>query len=356
MSRSGASCRHRSSRGCSRCSSTAWVVPGIIGPSVAAVVGEVAGWRWVFLGLLPLLLVAGGTSDLRAAARQGRRGAGRRRRARRAAGAPAPDPAADRRRARGGGGCRDPGGRARLPQLAFLGAGGVAGMVLLLPAYRSLTPRGTLLLALGVPAAILLRGVMTFAFFSGDAYIPLLLQTWRGTPATLTGIVFTVDHALVDRRLVAAGPAHRPLRPAAVRRPGLRVHRGRGAAHDPRGALVRAAGDHDRDLDPARPRDGVHVLRGHAGRAAWGRRRRRRGAPRRRSSCPTSWARRSAPASPARSRRRGRERAPTPLGVALALVFGMSLVAALGGLVASRRLGTVGASLPVREAAAAAVD
>jgi MFS family permease len=32
---------------------------------------------------------------------------------------------------------------------------------------------------------------MTFAFFSGDAYIPLLLQTWRGTPATLTGIVFT---------------------------------------------------------------------------------------------------------------------------------------------------------------------
>src|SRR3954469_9268676 len=42
--------------------STAWVVPGIIGPSVAAVVGEAAGWRWVFLGLLPLLLVAGGLS------------------------------------------------------------------------------------------------------------------------------------------------------------------------------------------------------------------------------------------------------------------------------------------------------
>ena len=60
------------------------------------------------------------------------------------------------------------------------------------PAYRWLTPRGTLLLAIGVPAAVLLRGVMTFAFFSGDAYIPLLLQTWRGTPATLTGIVFTV--------------------------------------------------------------------------------------------------------------------------------------------------------------------
>ena len=42
--------------------STAWVVPGIIGPSLAAVVGEVAGWRWVFLGLLPLLLIAGGAA------------------------------------------------------------------------------------------------------------------------------------------------------------------------------------------------------------------------------------------------------------------------------------------------------
>ncbi len=77
-------------------------------------------------------------------------------------------------------------------ETAILVAGAVIGVALLLPAYRWLTPRGTLLLAIGVPAAVLLRGVMTFAFFSGDAYIPLLLQTWRGTPATLTGIVFTV--------------------------------------------------------------------------------------------------------------------------------------------------------------------
>ena len=40
--------------------STAWVVPGILGPSLAAVVGQVAGWRWVFLGLIPLLALAGG--------------------------------------------------------------------------------------------------------------------------------------------------------------------------------------------------------------------------------------------------------------------------------------------------------
>ena len=40
--------------------STAWVVPGVVGPSIAAIVGEFTTWRLVFLGLLPLLAVAGG--------------------------------------------------------------------------------------------------------------------------------------------------------------------------------------------------------------------------------------------------------------------------------------------------------
>src|ERR1700729_2596188 len=39
--------------------STAWVVPGLIGPAVAALVAAAVGWRWVFLGLLPLVAVAG---------------------------------------------------------------------------------------------------------------------------------------------------------------------------------------------------------------------------------------------------------------------------------------------------------
>ena len=39
--------------------STAWVVPGIVGPGVAAAVAHLAGWRWVFLGLIPLVAVAG---------------------------------------------------------------------------------------------------------------------------------------------------------------------------------------------------------------------------------------------------------------------------------------------------------
>jgi MFS family permease len=39
--------------------STAWVVPGLIGPAIAALVATAVGWRWVFLGLLPLVIVAG---------------------------------------------------------------------------------------------------------------------------------------------------------------------------------------------------------------------------------------------------------------------------------------------------------
>ncbi|MEO5964852.1 MAG: MFS transporter [Candidatus Limnocylindrales bacterium] len=164
--------------------STAWVVPGIIGPSIAAVVGELASWRWVFLGLVPLLLISG-TVAVTALRRVS-----------------APIPEAEHLAAQstfrrlpsallaaGGAGVLVAGLTAQ--DILYVIGGAAIGAALLIPAFRNLTPRGTLLLAIGVPAAVALRGVMTFAFFSGDAYLPLLLQTWRGTPATLTGLVFT---------------------------------------------------------------------------------------------------------------------------------------------------------------------
>src|ERR687896_724424 len=39
--------------------STPWVVPGLIGPAVSALVAASVGWRWVFLGLLPLVAASG---------------------------------------------------------------------------------------------------------------------------------------------------------------------------------------------------------------------------------------------------------------------------------------------------------
>ena len=186
--------------------STAWVVPGLVGPSIAAVIGEFTTWRLVFLGLLPLLAVAGGMAGHGPSPHPGRGPARGARGRRRDDPAPAERPvggdrrwAARRRAHRPAAGGRD---RRRRHRYRAARAG--------VPAPH---PPGTLVLAAGVPAAVLLRGVMTFAFFSGDAYIPLLLQTWRGTPATLTGVVltgttisWTVGTWLQARRIDVWGP------------------------------------------------------------------------------------------------------------------------------------------------------
>ena len=39
--------------------STAWVVPGLVGPAAAVGIEHAASWRWVFLALLPLVVLAG---------------------------------------------------------------------------------------------------------------------------------------------------------------------------------------------------------------------------------------------------------------------------------------------------------
>lgn len=167
--------------------STAWVVPAVIGPAIAAVVGEIVGWRWVFLGLLPLLAVSGAVA-LRAL-RDVPGGTG-------AAGDP--EAAASVASARrlpmalvAAAGATILLGALTVPELAVAIGGTALGLLLLVPAFRRLTPRGTLSLARGLPAAVLLRGVLTFGFFAADAYVALLLQEWRGEPAYLTALVFT---------------------------------------------------------------------------------------------------------------------------------------------------------------------
>jgi MFS family permease len=65
------------------------------------------------------------------------------------------------------------------------------GIAIGFPAFRRLTPAGTLRAARGLPSAVLLRGVLTFAFFAADAYVALALQDWRGTSAIESGVVLT---------------------------------------------------------------------------------------------------------------------------------------------------------------------
>lgn len=166
--------------------STAWVLPGVIGPGLAGVVAESLHWRLVFLGLLPLVVVAVWLTlpAIRAVA---------------------PAPAAGD----GGAGAAGAAARRRLPLaaalvigagLAMAGLSGVtsvpllllgAGIAIGLPAFARLTPPGTVRAAAGLPTAVLLRGVLTFAFFAADVYVPLAIQDWRGEPAIVSGIVFT---------------------------------------------------------------------------------------------------------------------------------------------------------------------
>lgn len=191
--------------------STAWVVPGLSGPAIAAAVAAAVGWRWVFLGLLPLVAVAAAvvTRGLRSlpssatepsvagpsvaeAAKAGKGedpsvaetpiGAG-----------PEPEPAMRRMLPVLGvvvgaglalGGLSS--GRA-----ALAGMGVVVGGALLLVMFCRLTPPGTLRARPGLPATILSRGLLTFGFYVADAYVPYTLTTVRHAPTFIAGLALT---------------------------------------------------------------------------------------------------------------------------------------------------------------------
>ncbi len=155
----------------------AWVLPSLFGPGIAALVADALGWRWVFLGivglvLLAALLVAPVVPGLSRPARDDR-----------------------------------PPSRAMLPwaalaAVAVLGVelagswGGVplaaAAAVAVVLALRPLTPRGTLRAARGLPSVIGTRGMMSGAFFCGQAYIVLVLQDRWGYSPGYAGVALTV--------------------------------------------------------------------------------------------------------------------------------------------------------------------
>jgi MFS family permease len=158
--------------------SSAWVIPGILGPALAGIIGESVGWRWVFFSVIPLLPIAA-LCMLPALRNLG------------PSGAPAPV------------------GKRLLAAAALtIGAAGftaglglgmqpvgitltLVGIALAVPALGHLMPEGTLRVAPGLPAALALMGLLNLVFFGVDAFVPLALSTVRGQSALFTGLALT---------------------------------------------------------------------------------------------------------------------------------------------------------------------
>lgn len=130
--------------------STAWVVPGLVGPLLSAAVAHLVGWRWIFFGLLPFVALSG---LLAARSLQG-------------VGRPDVPPQRVHRMIDAFGVTGAAGvvlaGLAGTHRLLSALAVSCGGVVLLL-ALRRLVPEGTLLARNGLPATIAVRGLLTFA-------------------------------------------------------------------------------------------------------------------------------------------------------------------------------------------------
>lgn len=157
--------------------STAWVVPAVLGPPLAAVVEHAFTWRAVFLGLLPLVAVAAVITV----------------------------PSLLRLGPGAGSGDRPAGDAARMGFVALLvtGAGATfaagqapplvavalvaVGLPVAVASFVHLTPAGTLRLAPGLPVAIAVRGLLTCAFFSADAFVSLAVTEGPAGSTALAG-------------------------------------------------------------------------------------------------------------------------------------------------------------------------
>ena len=151
--------------------SAAWVVPSLVGPPISALVTEQFSWHWVFLGLLPLVVVA--LLLVLPASR----------------GLPTPtDP---------------PAARPGVVVAAFAAAFGVtalswsgqhttivglvvalAAAAVLFQALRRLVPEGTFVAHPGIAAVVAGRALIAGAFFTTAAYLPLMLTSTHGWSLT----------------------------------------------------------------------------------------------------------------------------------------------------------------------------
>jgi MFS family permease len=159
----------------------AWVVPALVGPFIAGVVGQYLGWRWVFLGVVVLVIPA------LAMVRPGMRSMAPHDRLE-------PDGRSSTARALW----------AVLLAVAILGLNiaadldgaarwllAIGGLVVALMALRPLLPAASLRLGPGLPSVIAVRGLLAGAFMGAEVYLPYVLTERFGLTAALAGLALS---------------------------------------------------------------------------------------------------------------------------------------------------------------------
>lgn len=157
----------------------AWVVPGLVGPVLTGTMVAYLSWRWVFLGVVPLVLLALVVlwPALRSTHAAGEAGYLR------------PAIIAWAIVAALSVGILNLSGDSVERREMIIGA---VVLVLLIIASWRLLPTGTLLLARGLPAVMGVRAVIGGSFIAAEAYLPLLLQDQHGYTPAGAGAVLAV--------------------------------------------------------------------------------------------------------------------------------------------------------------------
>ncbi|MFD9561670.1 MFS transporter [Streptomyces sp. NPDC059994] len=191
--------------------SACWIVPSLAGPPLAGFVAASWSWRVVFFGVAGFTLIPAAAAVLllrpaQPAASQGPQGPGSPEASVRRPALPATVAVS---------------GAAALTQYgvsawnAWHAACASVGVVLLAAFAPRLLPRHTWRAGGGLPATVLLRALTSGAFFTLEAFVPLMLSTARQVPGVVTGFAFTgaalawAGASWVQGRLQNRVPRHR---------------------------------------------------------------------------------------------------------------------------------------------------
>jgi MFS family permease len=180
--------------------SAAWVIPALVGPFIAGVIGDTVGWRWVFLGVAALIvpaaaMVAPAMRVLTATQNE----------------AAVQDAPSGLRDARPASSSASPQAAPRIlwalllavavlglsvsteldGALVYLAAG--LGLVVSLVALRPLAPAGTLTGAAGLPSVILTKLALAGGYFAAEIYLPYLFTAEHGLSPAAAGLSLTVS-------------------------------------------------------------------------------------------------------------------------------------------------------------------